>query len=329
MYRLTRIWQPAMYQGKSKTKGFFEGWYYKLADKGEQHIAAIIPGVSYDKSGQHAHCFIQFLDDSGLVSHYYRQRIDDFAFSKHRPEIHIGNSCFTPSRMVVDVRDGNHSIKGALDFRGITPWPVTALSPGAMGWYAFVPGMECYHGVVSFGHSIEGKLELDGETVDYTGGKGYTEKDWGRSFPKYHIWIQTNHFDEAGTSLMASIANIPWLGRSFDGFLIGLWHNGRLHRFTTYTGARIAGLRYAQGKLNIDVRSRRSRIEIEVSNRRGAELRTPVLGEMLGRLSESLTAETRVRFYRQAQSGEELVFEGLGRHTGLEVEGELPATLRQ
>ena len=87
--------------------------------------------------------------------------------------------------MVVDIRDGNHRIKGALDFRGITPWPVTPLSPGAMGWYAFVPGMECYHGVVSFGHSIEGKLELDGETVDYTGGKGYTEKDWGRSFSKY------------------------------------------------------------------------------------------------------------------------------------------------
>ena len=32
-------------------------------------------------------------------------------------------------------------------------WPVKVTSPGAMGPYAFVPFMECYHGVVSMDHT--------------------------------------------------------------------------------------------------------------------------------------------------------------------------------
>ena len=42
---IRKIWKPAMYQGKSQMKGYFEGWYYKLADKNGQYISAIIPGV--------------------------------------------------------------------------------------------------------------------------------------------------------------------------------------------------------------------------------------------------------------------------------------------
>jgi hypothetical protein len=35
-----------MYQGKGSMKGYFEGWYYKIADKNEQNIGALIPGIS-------------------------------------------------------------------------------------------------------------------------------------------------------------------------------------------------------------------------------------------------------------------------------------------
>ena len=37
----------------------------------------------------------------------------------------------------------------------LDPWRVRPLSPGAMGWYAWVPAMECYHQVVSFGHALD------------------------------------------------------------------------------------------------------------------------------------------------------------------------------
>jgi len=31
------------------------------------------------------------------------------------------------------------------------------------------------------------------------------EKDWGKSFPLYLIWLQSNHFDTPETSLMLSV----------------------------------------------------------------------------------------------------------------------------
>ncbi|QII81181.1 hypothetical protein G7057_00970 [Jeotgalibaca arthritidis] len=41
-------------------------------------------------------------------------------------------------------------------------------------------------------------------------GKGYIEKDWGRSFPKNYIWIQSNHFNDNQRSLFFSYAHIPY-----------------------------------------------------------------------------------------------------------------------
>lgn len=326
---LLKLWQPAMYQGKARMKGYFEGWYYKFADKNGQNTGALIPGVSFDKEGRRPHAFVQFLNNSDGASRYFRFGIENFRYSRKKPEIAIGKSFFSPGRIQVDIDDGTDSIKGALTFHNITPWPVTLLSPGAMGWYAFVPFMECYHGVVSFDHIIEGQLELNRKPLEFSGGRGYTEKDWGRSFPRYHVWIQTNHFSKAGTSLMVSVANIPWLGKSFDGFLIGLWHDGQLYKFTTYTGARITTFDYNQQKLAIHVNFRVHRMEIEVSYLKGAELKTPETGEMLGRLHESLTAETNVRLYRIAGGEESMLFNDTGRNTGLEIEGKLPEKLNQ
>ncbi len=326
---MRKLWQPAMYQGKARMKGYFEGWYYKFADKNEQNIGALIPGVSFDIQGSQPQAFIQFLDNSGVLSRYFRFDIEEFRYSREKPEIEIGTSVFSPHKIEVDINNKAGSIKGGLTFHDIKPWPVTLFSPGAMGWYAFVPLMECYHGVLSFDHVIDGQLEFDGKPIDYSGGRGYTEKDWGRSFPTYHVWIQTNHFNNVGTSLMVSIANIPWLGKSFDGFLIGLWHNGHLYKFTTYTGAKITTFKYNQQKLIIFVNSKYHRLEIEVSYIKGAELKTPQTGEMRGRLHESLTCETKVRLYRVTGRGEYMIFNDRGRNTGLEIEGMLPDKLKQ
>jgi len=320
-----KIWMPGIYQGNMKQKGYFEGWYYKFADKNEKNIGALIPGVSFDKEGKNPHCFIQFLDDSGILSHYFPYDIKQFTYSSSKPEIKIGDSFFSPARVEVNIDDKASTIKGSLNFKDITPWPVSFFSPGAMGWYAFVPLMECYHGVLSFDHLIQGQIAFNGKSVDFSGGRGYIEKDWGRSFPGYHIWIQTNHFAVPGTSLMVSIANVPWLGKSFDGFLIGLWHDGHLYKFTTYSGAAITAFQYDQEKLLINAQSGRYCLEIEVNYQAGAELRVPVLGEMQGRLSESLAAETKVRLKNMGS----LIFTGTGRHTGLEIEGNIPAKLNR
>ena len=51
-----------------------------------------------------------------------------------------------------------------------------------MGWFAWVPRMECYHGVLGFDHAVQGHIAVDGNTLDFNDGRGYIEKDWGYAF---------------------------------------------------------------------------------------------------------------------------------------------------
>jgi hypothetical protein len=192
-----------------------------------------------------------------------------------------------------------------------------------MGWYTFVPFMECYHDILSFDHSIEGKLKSNGKEIDFTNGRAYIEKDRGRSFPSYWIWMQTNHFQEEGISLMISIANIPWLGRSFDGFLGGFLYNNTLYRFTTYKGAKITKLQLPENEVIVHLSSKKHRLEIEAAKSKGAELKSPVLGAMEGRLLESITSQIHVKLYKTEKKKEDLIFEGTGRNAGLEIGGEI------
>jgi hypothetical protein len=53
-----------------------------------------------------------------------------------------------------------------------------------MGWYSFIPFMECKHGIVSANHKIKGKITVNNQIIDFDEGQGYIEKDWGTSFPE-------------------------------------------------------------------------------------------------------------------------------------------------
>ncbi len=80
--------------------------------------------------------------------------------------------------------------------------------------------MECYHGVLSFDHSLQGKLNLNGKEMDFNGGRGHMEKDWGKNFPAVWVWLQSNHFQNQRACITASVALIPWMGATFKGSIV-------------------------------------------------------------------------------------------------------------
>jgi tocopherol cyclase len=320
--RFVNIWHPAIYQGTYRMKAHFEGWYFKLVDRDEKNIYAVIPGVSFDKRGD-AHCFIQLLNGKDAASKYFRYDISSFRYSDKGFELCVGDSYFSSNRIELNIRDEEMSISGTLNFEGTVPWPVTAFSPGAMGWYAFMPFMECYHGVVSFNHSISGALQVADRDIDFSDGRGYIEKDWGHSFPHYYAWAQSNHFDRPLTSIMVSVANIPWLGSAFDGFMVGFLCENTLYRFTTYNGARLNELKVDPQSLTAGFITRDYSLRVEAEKSKDALLAAPKAGAMEGRIAESMTSEISVRLCSLDHGRETVIFEGKGRNTGLEIAGEV------
>jgi tocopherol cyclase len=325
MINLRNIWRPEAYHGFGRRPPFFEGWYFKMVDATEQHRHAIIPGVFIGAERGSSHAFVQILDGVTGHSTYHRYPFEAFVAAQDKLDIRVGPNRFRRDVISLDISSPGRTLQGELRFEGGHPWPVTLTSPGIMGWYALVPFMECYHGVLSFDHKISGHLAVDGTALDFSGGRGYIEKDWGQSFPQAWIWMQSNHFGTPGTSVTASVAVIPWLRGAFVGFIAGLWHEGCLYRFATYTGARLERQETTAETVilhYVDRRPSGHRLEIVATRAHGGLLHSPERVAMLQRVMESLTATIRVRLV-EIGSGR-VVFEDEGRHAGLEVVGDLP-----
>jgi len=329
LHRIRNVWHPDRFHFAHRLRrggGEFEGWYFKLVDaRGEQPLA-VIPGVFL---GEGAHAFVQVLDGREARAWYHRYDLADFEAAPDRLDLRIGENRFSSDGVTLaiaaDATDPDAAAHGTVRFSPWRPWPVTWASPGVMGPYGFVPFMECNHGILSVDHALEGAFEVCGRTVSYDGGRGYTEKDWGKRFPSAYVWTQSNHFDREGISLTASIARIPWLTGAFRGFLVGLLLDGELHRFTTHGGAVIESLTLSDTHLHLRIRNRDLRLEVDTRKESGGVLRAPYEQQMIERVAEAMTSDLDLRVTRLADH--RLLYEGRGRHACLEMQGDLALIL--
>ncbi len=311
---LQALFHPDQYQGWGKSKKYFEGWYYKVVNAEESIALALIPGIAMDAEGR-KQAFIQVLDGKKRTADYFKFDVKEFRPKVGVFELAIAQNQFSNESIRLDLP----SVKGELFFSDRTAWPKTFFSPGIMGPYTFVPLMECYHGILSMDHRIDGKLLLNGETVDFANGRGYMEKDWGKSFPSAYFWMQTNHFSQPGISLKASVAKIPWMGNSFIGFIAGLWLHDRLIQFTTYNGSKLVQSIADQKVVKLVMENENFRLEICAHREKSTQLAAPILGLMDGRIEESMTSLIDVQLFDRKNNI--LLLSDTGRNAGLEVAG--------
>lgn len=314
--KLQALFHPEQYHGWGKTKRYFEGWYYKIINASEDKAFAIIPGIAMDEKGE-KQAFIQVLDGKKLTAEYFKFDAIEFKIKSGKIELELEDNLFTQERVQLNLP----GFKGELKFEDQVPWPNKWYSPGIMGPFAFVPFMECYHGILSMDHKIEGKLKIYDEEVSFNGGRGYMEKDWGQSFPSAYFWMQSNHFSKPGVSLKVSVAKIPWMRSSFVGFIAGFWWEGKLIQFTTYNSSHLRKSYADADKVEVTMENPAYRLEIFAHRKAATELASPIHGFMDGRISESMTSEIEVKLFDKKTQN--LVFEDTGRNAGLEVAGKI------
>lgn len=315
--RIRNTMHPAGFHGQAKTRDFFEGWYVKLVSADRARRIALIPGLFLGPNGEED-AFVQVLDGATGESWYHQFPRSEFAASTTDFDVRVGPNHFTATGVHVDLPGltGNVSYTSPMQ-----PWPVTPTSPGIMGWYAWVPTMECYHGLVSFDHHLDGRLALGSESLEFTGGRGYIEKDWGQAFPSAYVWMQSNHFSTPGTSLSASMAIIPWRRSAFRGFIVGLWHRGQLLKFANYTGARARQFEIDDNEVRWSMTSRSGlHLALTADRVSGGLLHAPIRTQMHRRVEETLDSSIRVRL--TGRDGR-VIFDDVGECAGLEVHGDL------
>lgn len=344
MSYLTTTFHPEGFHGRGRTKRYFEGWYLKCVSADRNARWAFIPGIFLGPDGG-GEAFVQVLDGSTNRSWFHSFPLSEFHAEEDRFEVKVGPNRFSAKGLTLDLpaTEGAGAIRGELTFnegQGLTGWPVTKRSPGIMGPFGLIPFMECSHGLVSFSHGLRGTLEVDGVATSFDQGLGYIEKDWGAAFPSAYVWMQTNHFTRPNACLSASIAIIPTMPKnaaasmldtaaqflvrqpasSFRGFIVGLWIDGTLHPFATWSGAKTELLSIDDRLVKWTMRNRTQRLELVTERVAGGLLHAPLRTQMHRRVVESIDARVQVRL--TSLKGE-VLFEDLGVCGGLEVFGEL------
>ncbi len=325
---------PEAFHGVGKKNGFFEGWYVKLVSADQSQRWAVIPGIfrglKIDNDTQTGSptasttdvAFVQVLDGKTGRSWFHEFAISEFEAETKSFSVRVGDNHFDSHGATLNLPQ----LKGRIEYASaIDSWPVTLASPGIMGWYGLVPFMECFHGIVSFGHGLNGKLEVEGVEVDFGKGRGYIEKDWGRAFPAGYIWMQTNHFaTEPDASLIASVAIIPWLGSAFRGYIIGFKHSGKLHKWTTYNKSREQVLKIDDSHVRWSLSGPDGTLEISGERAIGGLLHAPLRSAMHQRVEETMLATVTVR---HLDASGQVIFSDTGTSAAMEVFGDLPRLL--
>lgn len=302
------------YSGPLKSSRYFEGWYTRQVTADKSRTLAVIVGISL---ASEPHAFIQLLSGPEGKVLKVKYPLEELIARRDRFEVQLGGNFFSPDRMVLSIHNGGEVVEGELEFSERVPFPSTPVSPGVMGPFSWVPFMECIHGIISMDHCVNGQIKWNDDIVDFSSGRGYIEKDRGRSMPTEWIWVHTNQFENPGNSLLLSVARIPFLGGSFAGHLGFLRFDSQLHRFGTYTGSRVFGSS-SGSKLDIRVESRHRVLELWLEwEGDGGTLDAPVDGSMSREIVESPLSTVKA-ILRERGS---LIWEGKACPAAVEVVG--------
>ena len=311
---------PEAFQGNLKKNNYYEGWYNKIVDVKKDKSYAFIPTIAINRESNTSQAFIQILNGQTGEMHYIRHKLTKFEnLSNTEFSIRIDNSYFSAQGFLLDIDQNGIKIKGNIKYINPILWPRSFLQPNIMGILNYIPFLETYHGIVSMNHKLIGSLDINGTIVDFNGGKGYVEKDWGSSFPESYIWAQTNHFLETELSMVLSVALVPLFGVKIKGFFCVIWHKGTFYTFTTYTNAKVRFLSRPGKNIRLVIEDRKYFVDITIdkSNLKFTKLKAPKLGDMSFDIVETLSSRIKVHLYDR--KNHKVILEDTGSNAGLDI----------
>jgi tocopherol cyclase len=310
---------PDLYHGRLPWNKF-EGWYFKLCS--EAAAFAFIPGIFHGDSNMRPHSFLQVLDGPSVAYDYIIFPAESFRASAKKLELAVGENSFSLSGIRLDTGNSSFgSLKASLRLDNVRKWDCGGKAHRSMGFYNFLPFMECYSQVCAMDMEVSGYVSIGGRTYEFENGRGYVEKNWGKQFPLSWLWVQCNCFEHTKASLSASVGHIPFILGSFRGFLIGLQTEMGFYGFTSMNGSKLE-VRQAGRDRAITAESGRYRLDIITGTSEDAFVlcNAPKDGQMIPLVRETLTAAVHIKL-AEIHTGRVLL-EDTGRNTGIEYGGE-------
>lgn len=311
-----------LFQGNLYSKNYFEGWYFKQVTADQKTSLSFIVGISLNKKDSHS--FIQYIlveaDENNTEqtkTGYIRFNVNEFSVEDNPFQVKVGSSTFTKEYITIDLADQYVSFKGTIKLNDFYPIQQSIIAPTIMGPFAYIPGMQCYHGVVSMQHNLSNHLEINNEKIDFSNGRGYVEKDWGNAFPKRYIWLHSNHFHSPETSLFFSVAHIPFYITEFEGFIANLVYKGKEYRFATYNRSTCTIQAISANAVTVQLENNQALLTLQAYISNTGQLIAPLNdGRMNKPIKEGISGVIHM-ILKDKKTGN--VYEEMGKNAGIEI----------
>lgn len=300
------------FSGAHRSKNYFEGYYFRCVSKEGKTFVAI-PGIS--KSTELSHSFIQIIDCNNR-SFNFTYPATAFEYSAKKLFFNVGSSSFSDEGMRLHI-NGDIKVEGFVSFSDLLSLPKSVFTPGIMGPFSYIPGLECRHEVVAVKCKLSGAVTVGGETINLDGGTGYIEKDFGTSFPKDYIWAETNTFTNSDAAFMFSAACVPVANKNVRGLIAYLYTSGRFYRFATYYGDKIRTVYQSRNKTEIELSSQKKTLRVTLLYDRSGALKAPTRGEMSREIRECVGGTAEIELFDSQRQ----VFYDTGCYAGIEICG--------
>lgn len=280
---------PAPYHGQNKDRTFFEGWYYKIDLQESEFTFIVIVGIAMSAKGA-KEAFIQFGDSKTGKPRYYAFDASEFSASSKSFELSLGKNYFTRDRVKLNLAD----LQIDLIFSEHRTWDSSVYIPNIMGPLSYLRNLDCHHNVLSLRNKFHGSIRYNGVSISLDGALGYIEKEWGKSFPKAHIWMQSNTLEQSDLSLSLAIGKMRFLNKEIPAYAALLQGSNHKSLFATYRLNRFKFKESLEG-YNLNFSSARYALQISFNYEGAMPLLSPNRDGMKGLVEESLQSEIRMK----------------------------------
>lgn len=281
---------------------FFEGYYYKVTT--DDFALAIIVGFTLQENKQIA--FVQCYNSKTNQKDYLEYDYDQFYFDVLSNTVYLKDHYFGKDEVYFFDERVDYVIHFFIDER--VELDTNFYTPTIMGPFHYIPFLQCNHAIITLQGSVEGEIIYKDACHDFSG-IGYSEKDWGTSFPREYVWIQSNHSLEGyGNSLFLACGHIPMKLFDFMGVIGLIKAKDKTYKIGSYFGAKVIERSIVDQSSILIIKQGKYLFSFKLRLGTTCEFLGPNQGVMNTKINESLDSNCTVKIYKYGKLKQDISF---------------------
>jgi len=224
--------------GKVKSGDWFEWWYYKVVIPETDEAFLFTYGivnpwdVDHSRPGTNAFVSVASYADNQLIEGKFP--VTEFKARHNETFVEMGPNLAT-DRVLQGELQNQDGATARWNLKVERAWNFNA-----MGWAMFIKSISnIFWYPAQASARMTGWIDWGARHIEVRDAPAYQDRNWGKSFPRWWVWLVSNHFKDAPDTALAAGGGQP---RVFDrwervsGLCIGFKHKGKEHTFRIGTG---------------------------------------------------------------------------------------------